>query len=112
GLATLIGGKNQDLLIGGTTAFDHNVAALDALMQEWSSPTPYPTQIAHLLGTKTGGKNGTVLLVPTGANATVFNDGLANVLPGCLGLDRFFKSAPGNPNDLNNGGKEGPTALP
>ena len=110
--STLTSGKNDDLLIGGTRAFDNNVAALNAIMREWSSTTPFTTRVTHLLGTKTRGKNSTVLLLPTGPSATVFNNGLADPLTGGLGLDRFFNGANGTAIDRNKGGKETVTPPP
>ncbi|HEY2343935.1 MAG TPA: calcium-binding protein, partial [Chthoniobacteraceae bacterium] len=103
---TLQGGKNSDLLIGGTTAFDANVTALSAILAEWSSTTAYATKIAHLLGTKFGGLNGSILLNP----ATVSDDGAANNLTGGAGLDWFFQGSADIVNDLNAGLKK-PTEI-
>lgn len=107
GLDVLVGGVDDDLLIGGATKFAGNKAALNAIMQEWSSATPYDMRIAHLFGTQTGGANGSILLKVS----TVFDDGLANSLTGELGLDWFFKGTGDAVNDLDNGGTETVTNL-
>jgi Ca2+-binding RTX toxin-like protein len=112
GLDILSGGNQSDILIGGTTAFDEDLAALDALMREWSqTAVSYAARIRHLLGTQSGGMNGTVLLTNDPA-ATVFDDGLANRLTGGLSLDWFFQGALDLILDLNNGGAETVTNLP
>ena len=35
GKDTIYGSGNDDILIGGTTSYDNNVVALDAIMKEW-----------------------------------------------------------------------------
>jgi streptogramin lyase len=64
--AILDGGPGDDILIGGTTASDLDLAALDAILADWSDTTSdYPTRVARLragrlaagLVTSNGGKN-------------------------------------------------------
>ncbi len=108
GADTLNGNAGQDLMIGGSSAFDNNIAALNGIMLEWGGTTVYATKIKHLLGTQTGGKNGTILLNTT----TVTNDGQVNKLTGGAGLDWFFKSSADGVMDANNGGTETITSIP
>jgi hypothetical protein len=68
------------LVIGGSTAFDGNVAALDAILAEWASGRPLATRIANLQsGSGSAGRlNGTSFL-----NAfTLGHDGAADLLFG------------------------------
>jgi hypothetical protein len=91
GADTLNAGSDGDLLIAGTTAFDANEAALAAIMAEWTSGRDYATRIANLSGTGSGpNNNGAVFLIPSGLNATVFDDGAVDVLIGGAGMDWFF----------------------
>jgi len=74
-------------LIGGTTNYDNNAAALAAVLAEWSrTDIDYATRIAHLNGSMSGGLNGSVLLSPS----TVHADGQVNNLYGGAGLDWYF----------------------
>jgi hypothetical protein len=79
GRATLVAGSGEDIVIGGTTSFDHNQAALYAIMQEWTSRDDRATRIADLGGTGHGKKfahrqNGNYFLREGGPDATVFDD--------------------------------------
>src|SRR5207245_5268450 len=87
GQSTLQAGSGGDILIGGTTAYDNNAAALAAVLAEWSrTDIDYSTRVAHLTGSMSGGLNGNYLL-----NAgTVHGNSLANKLYGGAGLDWFF----------------------
>jgi phospholipase C len=98
----IIGGAGHDdldagsggaILIGGTTKFDANISALKALEAEWSRTdlvgTPeqvYQQKIDHLMGTTTGGKNGSYFLT----TSTVFEDHKTDFLEGGAGLDWFW----------------------
>jgi len=89
GLSMLQAGSGGDILIGGTTTYDNNAAALAALLAEWSrTDISYATRIAHL--TSGGGlnvtTNGNVLL----NSSTVHSNGLADSLHGGAGLDWYF----------------------
>jgi Ca2+-binding RTX toxin-like protein len=76
--------NNNNILIGGCTNYDANEAALIKIMQEWARPIDRATRIAHLMGTLSGGYNGTFYLRKDGdlKNPTVFSDDLANLLYG------------------------------
>lgn len=86
GTDVLVGGANQDLLIGGSTNYDQNVAALNAIMAEWTSADSYALKLKYLMGTQSGGQNGTTLLTKT----TVRNNTHVNTLTGGQGLDWFW----------------------
>jgi hypothetical protein len=100
---TLIGGRGRDLLIGGggkdvlfsesdqniviggSTAFDQDQAALAAIMAEWTSDHDRNTRIANLSGTGSGPSfdsrlNGNIFLTANGAAATVLDDGVRDRL--------------------------------
>jgi hypothetical protein len=88
---TLSGNGGDDILIGGTTSFDANQAALCAVLREWGrSDVAYSTRVSHLKG-GAGGLNGSYSLT----TATVFDDGVTDVLYGNAGLDWFFARVPG-----------------
>jgi len=107
GADTLVGGPNQDLLIGGSTIYDNNMQALNAIMAEWASTDTYAVKIKHLLGTQSGGKNGSTLLTAS----TVQNNSQASTLTGGKGQDWFWTSSQDSITDLNNGGKETNTHI-
>jgi Ca2+-binding RTX toxin-like protein len=90
GADLLDGGNGDDILIGGATAFDNSVTNLDLVMKEWSRTTVgYRGRVNHLMGTTTGGKNGTVFLNST----TVSNDLAVDNLTGGKNVDWFLTSA-------------------
>jgi hypothetical protein len=98
----LIAGNGGDILIGGTTDYDHNAAALSALLAEWGrTDEGYAARVSHLLGPSAGGSdggaNGAFYLNPD----TVHDDGAGNVLAGGQGRDWFFASAAGQDLLLN-----------
>ncbi len=107
GAATITGGSNQDLIIGGTTSFDHNLAALNAIMAEWASLNSYAVKIKHLMGTLAGGLNGSTKLT----TSTVLNNSQASTLTGGQGLDWFWSSSQDQVNDKNTGGTETATHI-
>jgi hypothetical protein len=87
GAGTLEGGSGGDILIGGYTSYDGNITALLAIMAEWGrTDADYNTRIAHLMGTQSGGLNGSYFL----NSSTVFDNGLIDVLTGGAGMDWFF----------------------
>ena len=84
----LIGGVGKDvlfstgcdILIGGTTTFDLNNQALQALLSEWESASAPSIRMANLRGTNgPTGLNGNHYLTP---NVTVVNDGAVDNLVG------------------------------
>jgi hypothetical protein len=91
GPSTLLGTGGNDLMIAGTTAFDANEAALSAIMAEWTSGRSYADRIANLSGTGSGLRaNGSDFLIASGPSATVFDNGVSDVLHGGSGMDWFF----------------------
>jgi hypothetical protein len=88
--SSVLHGGTDDLLIAGTTSFDHNLTALAALRAEWSrTDVGYPTRIADLSGTQTGGLNGSYLLT----SQTVTSNGGGNSLYGGSGQAWFFAAS-------------------
>jgi hypothetical protein len=93
GPATLEAGSNPNpllggaILIGGTTDYDNNAAALASILAEWSSSADYATRIVHLMGTMSGGLNGSNVLNAT----TVHDNGMVDTLTGGAGMDWFFQ---------------------
>ena len=85
---SLQGGSGQEILIGGTTSYDTNAAALAALMQEWASG-PDDSFVDRCTRLESGipfGKK----RISLKANSTVLNDKTADTLFGGLGYDWFF----------------------
>ena len=90
GVDKIVGSENDDLLIAGSTAFDRDDAALEAILAEWTSGRDHETRVANLNGTGSGPRlNGTILLLADGPAATVLDDGVVDVLTGDAGLDWF-----------------------
>src|SRR5206468_5497446 len=103
----LVGGNGgDDILIGGTTAFDGNEAALVAVMAEWTSSHTYATRVANLTDqTNSAGflsrLNGAYFLLDSGSGQTVFNDSSSDTLTGSAGSDWFFAGAADKITDLS-----------
>jgi hypothetical protein len=96
--ATLVGGSDQDILVGGTTDYDTRRSALNALMAEWSrTGLPYAARVNHLL--HGGGLNGAILL----NGSTAHSNGGGNTLTGEAGLDLFYGSKAQDNTDWNPG---------
>jgi len=94
GNSILDGWSGQDILVGGSTVFDHNEAALAAIMAEWTSNDSLQTRIADLSATGTGTTfahrhNGNYFLRATGAGATV-SDNQAHDILKVNSLDWWF----------------------
>jgi hypothetical protein len=104
GADTLDGSEDDDLLIGGTTSYDANDLALEAILNEWASAKTYAARINNLR--TGGGLSGGYSLQATGTGQTVFNDGAGDTLTGGLGRDWFFQGTGDLITDLNNGGTE------
>lgn len=83
-----------DLLVAGTTAFDSNGVALQAVLAEWSSSRSYIDRLLNLAGLSSGTRlNGSFFLLP---GSTVFDDSAAdNIYGGVNVVDWLFF----NPND-------------
>jgi hypothetical protein len=96
GADVLHGDGGDDILIGGTTDYDSNLAALDAIMAEWGrTDADYNTRINHLNGTLSGGLNGTYYLT----TSTVHDDAAIDTLFGEGALDWFFAKQSGSNKD-------------
>ena len=91
GADSLTGGANEDLMIGGNFLLGTDAGALISLRTEWSSSTLYDTRVAHLMGTATGGLNGSTLLTST----TAKEDGSADTLSGGGGKDSYLNNGAG-----------------
>jgi phospholipase C len=108
GADILIAGSGNTLLIPGTTKFDANIEALKALEAEWSNTgETYAQKLAHLIGTTTGGQNGSSVL----NSATVFDDGMTDLLFGGSGQNWFFARRTGPNRDYLFGVKQGETVT-
>lgn len=89
GTDKIVGNGGDDILIGGTTTFDSNVTALNAIMKEWTSAKSYATRVAHLRGTQGGGLNGGVFLT----SSTVTLGTTKETLTGRAGHDWFWATS-------------------
>jgi hypothetical protein len=69
----LTGGPADDILVGGTTLFDHNDDALKMLLNEWTSGRPFDTRVNNLRFGNGDFLDGSGVLLARGA--TVFNSG-------------------------------------
>jgi hypothetical protein len=100
----LSGGSDDDLLIGGFTSFDENIAALDLILAEWASDRSYEDRVDNLRTGKGPILKGTkVQLVTSGNKQTVFDDeGAADELTGDDDCDWFFASLTDNITDKQN----------
>jgi Ca2+-binding RTX toxin-like protein len=102
GKDTLTGGSGGDILIGGRTAYDTNVAALDALLATWSrTDLSYNARVAAL-------QSGVSYLDSTGTHSAaltpsnVFDDAASDILNGGSGQDWFFAHFGSNSDTINN----------
>jgi hypothetical protein len=88
-----------DLVVGGTTSYDTNLNALDAILAEWTSTHPYAARVSNITGTGSGPSfasrlNGNAFLIATGPRATVrTNVGFAQITGG-PGGNLVFRSTP------------------
>jgi hypothetical protein len=86
GADALVGGTGDDLLIADTTAWDGNLAALNAIWAEWTrtdlpgtAQQQYDLRFKHLTGQVSGGLNSGDYLT-FGVGGTVQSDGAADSL--------------------------------
>lgn len=106
GADTLGGDAGDDILVGGTSSLSNNLAALNAIMSEWTSANSYATRVANLFNG--GGVNGTTKLNKT----SVQNDSsAADKLTGSSDMDWFFQSNGDVLIDFNAGIGEVKTAI-
>src|SRR5262249_13612982 len=87
GADVLDGGADDDIVIGGWTDYDTNAAALDALLAAWAQPLPYNQRIENLMDIGVAYPGGTAFL----NKDRVHDDLAADLLPGGLGRDWFFR---------------------
>jgi Ca2+-binding RTX toxin-like protein len=96
GADTLQGGKGDDILLGGTTSYDSNTAALTLIMQEWTSDHGFDARCGNLTTGFPLGKS-LVQLTTTktkkNPKGTVFDDKARDTLFGDSGRDWFFGSS-------------------
>jgi Ca2+-binding RTX toxin-like protein len=92
GTDNLLGNQEEDILIGGTTAYDANAAALAAISAEWASHDNFNARVDFIRNG--GGANG-VFVFHGGASATVFDDGVTDILDGKGAKDWFFARTTG-----------------
>jgi len=82
GFDCLIGNANEDILIGGTTNYDENTAALRQILNVWEGNGIYQQRIAAITNASF-----TYKLV---ADVTVHDDATVDYLTGSAGQDWFF----------------------
>jgi len=100
------GNGGNDILLGGTTAYDLNDAALCAIMAEGSSGHSFATRIANLTDQTSSASflsrlNGAYSLLDQGSGQTVFNDTASDTLTGSAGSDWFFAGTADKVTDLS-----------
>ncbi len=81
---SLYGSAFDDILVAGPTAHDEDDAALQAILDEWTSANSYTTRVNNIRNG--GGANGAFVLDDT----TVFDDGAIDTLVGSGGMDWFL----------------------
>ena len=91
GADTLTGGTDEDLLIGGRYILESDAAALALIHAEWTSANSFNDRKAHLLGTLSGGANGSSTLRST----TVQEDAAKDTLTGGDGNDWYLLNSLG-----------------
>jgi uncharacterized repeat protein (TIGR01451 family) len=91
GADQLNGGAGSDLVIAGSIDFDARLAALNAVMREWTSNHSYANRTANLRnGSGANPLNNGHFLRNSGAAATVHDDGRTDLLVGGPERDWFF----------------------
>ena len=85
----LIGREDSDILISGTTSLSSNLAALGAIMAEWTSSHNLLVKLANVTGLlpQSGRLNGNFYLTP---NVNVFGDNSIDTLSGGDGSDLYY----------------------
>jgi hypothetical protein len=109
GADTLTGGGGinlENILIGGTTLYDQDLTALNAIFAEWKSSDLLSTRMGDIAGRTTNGLNlnGSYVLVPVATRkhaATVFDDAAVDQLFDGAGMSWFFVHEPDD--KINNG---------
>jgi Ca2+-binding RTX toxin-like protein len=105
GRDTLQGGSGEEILIGSTTKYDSKPRALAAIMDEWTSDTPFLLRQTHLTDGITvpdDSRLGLIRLVRkdrTHPRGTVLDDNATDQLFGGPGDDWFFAFGSEVPSD-------------
>jgi hypothetical protein len=98
GAGNLTSGSAGDIMIGATTSYNNNNAALAALLAEWQSSDDYNTRFNRIEGLQSGGLNGSYHLV---WGTTVVDNEFSDTLVGStVGLDWFFAQLTGKIADV------------
>jgi uncharacterized delta-60 repeat protein len=101
GADRLVGQSQDDILVAGMSDHDSDPDALLTIQSEWTSGGTYAQRSANILNRPVGtatpgvGLNGSLYLTPDGEDATVFDDGDADLLTGNAGQDLFLFNADG-----------------
>jgi Ca2+-binding RTX toxin-like protein len=87
----VLGQGEDDLLVGGATAYDEDPVALEAIRAEWASEHDYATRVLNITdGTGSDDRgNGTYFF----DGSTVFDDGAVDLIQGHGGQDWFLGGA-------------------
>jgi Ca2+-binding RTX toxin-like protein len=96
GADILDGGPGEEILIGGTTAYDSKAAALTAVMRQWVLDTPFETRRTNLDAGVTDPLAGVIQLKKkdkTNLKGTVLDDKVRDQLFGGGGDDWLFDFA-------------------
>jgi Ca2+-binding RTX toxin-like protein len=84
----LYGDAGEDILVAGTTSHDNDVAALAAIVAEWTSGSSYETRTTNL---RNGSGVPRLAGTSAGAGQTAFNDSSVDNLIGGADQDWIFK---------------------
>jgi hypothetical protein len=81
GADRLLGSRDEDVLVAGSTDYDGNDEALCAILDEWTSSRDYATRLTNLRGTGLGPReNDSFFFSPI--LGTVHDDGVTDRLAG------------------------------
>jgi uncharacterized delta-60 repeat protein len=92
GSDNLVGRQEEDILIAGTTSWDNNGVALDKISDEWASKDHFNDRVNFIRNG--GGING-LFVLKTGVGATVFDDGVFDLLNASGAKDWIFAHTSG-----------------
>ncbi|MBX9579112.1 MAG: right-handed parallel beta-helix repeat-containing protein [Gemmataceae bacterium] len=91
GADRLVGNAADDILVAAATAYDADECALAAVLGVWLGPLPYADRVYAITTTGVGAGNAVKL-----NDATVVDDGAADVLTGSAGRDWFLANLDGD----------------